>query len=165
MFRQYHGFIRYIHVWRLGVYWGEYVSKKLAVIGLSVAILAVYMWHDRIFGLLVIAPPGFEISAATETIMLSRYEGSSNSTTVTIRSVNGFQGTVTIEVALESPFTIGVVEPNHPPNLTLAAYEQASFELTFFVRSTISPGTKLVDVTATDGKIEVSVTVTLIVSS
>lgn len=141
------------------------MSKRSAVIGLSFAILALYLWHDRIFGLLVRTPPGFELLATTETIMLSRYEGSSNSTTVIVRSVNGFQGTVTIEVALESPFTIGVVEPNHPANLTLAANEQTSFELTFFVRSTISPGTKLVDVVATDGETESSITITIIVSS
>jgi len=135
------------------------------VLGLSVTILALYMYHDYIIGLLVNPQPSFELSAVTESIILYRYEGHSNSTIITIKSINGFQGTVEVKVTLKSPFMtiLGDIELSHPGNMTLAANEQVSFELFFYVRSTISPGTYLAEVVATNGELERSVTITLTV--
>ncbi len=139
------------------------MSRKLAALGLFVTIVALYMYHDQIFGLLIKPQPSFELSAATEPIVLCRYEGSSNSTIIAIKSLNGFQGTVVVNVTLKSPFMtmLGDIVLVYPDNITLAANEQASFELSFYVHSTTSPGTYLAEVVATDGKLESSVTVTL----
>jgi len=128
------------------------MSKKSAVLGLFVTIVALYMYHDQIFGLLVKPQPSFELSAAKEPIVLCRYEGSSNSTIIAIRSLNGFQGRIDVNVTLKSSFMtmLGDIELVYPGNILLAADKQASFELSFYVRSTTSPGTYLAEVVETD---------------
>ena len=92
--------------------------------------------------------PDFEVTANPSSIALSRYKGSSNSTVISIESINGFDGPITIRV--DSQVMIGHIDLLYPSEVTLTGNGQSDFVLDFYVPSAVAPGKYPIDIVAWD---------------
>ena len=129
------------------------MSKKSTVAGLILLVGLLYFFYDDIFGFLV--RPSFRLSVNPELIVLYRYKGSVNNTKISILSIDGYNGQLSIDVHLAGAIIIGDVQMIHPSEVSLEANQQVSFELTFRAVS-ITPGTYYADIVASDGQLKSS---------
>ncbi len=107
--------------------------------------------------------PDFEISANPEKVFLYSWEGSSNTTIISVKSVNGFSGEVTVKVGYT--YVIGDVRLYlDSSGVTLRAGGQAYCLLTLYTITPIHPGQYFVDVVGKSGNIEHSVRITVVVT-
>ena len=129
------------------------MSKKSTVARLILVGILLYFFNDKIYGFLV--RPSFELSANPGSIILNKNKGSTNSTIVSILSINGYNGKLSIAAHLTGVIIIGDIHLIYPSEVALEANQQVSFELTFRAVS-ITPGTYYADIVASDGQLESS---------
>jgi subtilase family serine protease len=99
-----------------------------------------------------VATPDFSISASPSALTIqARYSGSS---TITVTSLNGFSGTVSLAAS-------GLSSALSPSSLTVASGGSASATLSITVPSTTKTGTYAIIVTGTNGSLSHSAAVTV----
>lgn len=115
--------------------------------------------HSTSVAVTVPAPvtPDFSISASPSSLNIRR--GATGTSTVTIKSLNTFSGTVALTVTGPTGWTVSV----SPTSLTVASGGSASAALSIRVPTTASRGTYTVTVTGTSGSLTHSTTVTITV--
>ena len=107
------------------------------------------------------SPPDFGISAAPS--LLTIHLGSSGTSTITLTSLNGFSGTISLSSSI-SCSSICIIYPTanlNPTSVTVAAGGTASSTLTVSTTTLTTPGTYTVTITATSGSTTHTVTVTV----
>ncbi len=116
--------------------------------------------HSANYALTVTAPaaPDFSISASPLSVRMSRL--GSTSTTITVTSLNGFAGTV----SLSATAVTGVGESFSPSAIAVTSGGSGISTLTFTGSSGDSRGTFTVTITGTSGSITHTTTVTLTIS-
>ena len=97
------------------------------------------------------------MSANPDFLILRRYEGSVNWTTIILTSINNFNGNIALRV--EKGFGIfGDVKPRLTfHNVYLPGGGETQVLLTLYVQSSITPGNYYVDIIGSSGKIKHSV--------
>ena len=140
---------------------GSSTIQKAAAV-LAVVAIIIYFSYDHIYGLLT-AQPDFEISAAPDTVALS-YRGSSNRTTITVKSLNGLAGDVKLEVN-PSFGMFGIQFTLNPASTYLPANGQVSCVLELVVKSSVPSGFYFVDVVGVANNITRVARVTIKVSN
>ena len=133
-----------------------------AVLAVGLLLLVVLYYRDALAGF-VTPQPGFEIIASPETVTLSSLEGSTNSTAITFKSINGFSGDITLRVT-HSPLIGHLRITLDPTDPYLPANQATKSVLTLHVSSFIAPGDHRIEVAAVAGNLEHSVLVTVAVS-
>src|SRR2546421_245521 len=106
-------------------------------------------------------PPDFSISAAPSSLTI--HLGSSGTSTITLSSLNGFAGTVSLSSSIACSGTC-IIYPTatlNPASVTLAAGGAGTSMLTVSTTVLTTPGTYVVMITATSGSITHTVTVTV----
>jgi len=106
-------------------------------------------------------PPDFGISAAPSSLTI--HLGSSGTSTITLSSLNGFAGTVSLSSSIACSGTC-IIYPTatlNPASVTLAAGGAGTSMLTVSTTVLTTPGTYVVMITATSGSITHTVTVTV----
>src|SRR5438309_724727 len=106
-------------------------------------------------------PPDFSISAAPSSLTI--HLGSSGTSTITLSSLNGFAGTVSLSPSIACSGTC-IIYPTatlNPASVTLAAGGAGTSMLTVSTTVLTTPGTYVVMITATSGSITHTVTVTV----
>ena len=106
-------------------------------------------------------PPDFGISAAPSSLTI--HLGSSGTSTITLSSLNGFAGTVSLSPSITCSGTC-IIYPTatlNPTSVTLAAGGAGTSTLTVSTTVLTTPGTYVVMITATSGSITHTVTVTV----
>src|SRR2546427_114225 len=106
-------------------------------------------------------PPDFSISAAPSSLTI--HLGSSGTSTITLSSLNGFAGTVSLSPSIACSGTC-IIYPTatlNPTSVTLAAGGAGTSTLTVSTTGLTTPGTYVVLITATSGSITHTVTVTV----
>jgi fibronectin type 3 domain-containing protein len=106
-------------------------------------------------------PPNFGISASP--VSLSIHIGSSGTSTITLTSLNGFAGTISLSTSIACS-GVCVVYPTaslNPTSVTLSAGGTGASTLTVSTSVLTTPGTYTVTITATSGSITHTVTVTV----
>jgi len=128
--------------------WG--LSRKAAValcILLSVALLAVFLFQDSLFGFLRPSqPPDFGLSASPASLSLQGWVGSSAEATITVSSTGGFSSEVWLNVSASTGF-LGVLFTIDPPSVTPPAGGAAQARVTLTVYSGVTRRTHFIDVT------------------
>ncbi|MDH5794566.1 MAG: hypothetical protein OEZ24_00515 [Candidatus Bathyarchaeota archaeon] len=129
---------------------GKALVGVAAVICVSVVL---YFSYDCLYGFLR-PQPDFEIAAVPDSVVLRSYEESSNATLVTLRSVNGFSG----EISLKLVKSFGIMGDIRFDLASHSAYlppdGQYQVTLSLLVVSFVTQGEYYVDVVATAGQIE-----------
>jgi len=113
--------------------------------------------HSGTYTLTVTAPPPGDFSISASPTSLTIHRTASGSVTITVTSLNGFTGTV----SLSATPVAGVTETFNPTSVNVPANGSASATLTFQGSSGDSRGTFTVTVTGTSGSLSHSTTVTL----
>ncbi|TMI21894.1 hypothetical protein E6H31_04725 [Candidatus Bathyarchaeota archaeon] len=113
--------------------------------------------HSGTYTLTVTAPPPGDFSISASPTSLTIHRTASGSVTITVSSLNGFTGTVSLSA---TPVT-GVTETFNPTSVNVPANGSASATLTFQGSSGDSRGTFTITVTGTSGSLSHSTTVTL----
>jgi uncharacterized membrane protein len=139
------------------------MSRKSGVLGLALIVTVLWFCHEQIYGLLFWQKPGFELSASPESVVLYSRRGSENGTVITIKSINGYQGNLSVKVELKGFVIAGEIKATYLSNLILKANEQVSLGLTLYVPSLVVPGTYYAEIIVTDGELEVSLSVGVVV--
>src|SRR3989440_58044 len=106
-------------------------------------------------------PPDFSISAAPSSLTI--HLGSSGTSTITLSSLNGFAGTVSLSSSIACSGTC-IIYPTatlNPASVTLAAGGAGTSMLMVSTTVLTTPGTYVVMITATSGSITHTVTVTV----
>jgi uncharacterized membrane protein len=135
------------------------MSRKSGVLGLVLIVTVLWFCHEQIYGLLFWQKPGFELSASPESVVLYSRRGSENGTVITIKSINGYQGNLSVKVELKGFVIAGEIQATYLSNLILKANEQVSLGLTLYVPSLVAPGTYYAEIIVTDGELEVSLSI------
>ncbi len=107
--------------------------------------------------------PDFSIAANPTTMTLSA--GSSGTSTITLTSINGFSGTVSLSASVSSS-GVSLSSPNvglNPSSITLASNGSGTATMTVSTSLLTTPGTYTVTVDAVSGSISHSTTVTVTV--
>lgn len=126
--------------------------------------IVLYFSYDYIYGFLR-PQPDFEISANPDSIVLESYEGSSDTTVVTLKSISGFTEDITLKLSTsfgimgDIRFDLDSYEVHLPPD------GEAQCVLSLVVASYVTSGEYYVDVVATAGQVEHSVRIIIAVSS
>jgi len=141
-------------------------SPLVAVLVLLFAVL-VLIGYQYMCGFLALQKkppqPDFEISADPEQVAVHSWEGSSNSSVITVKSIGGFSGRITLEVGYT--FLFGDVRLIlNPSEVTLQGNDYADCLLTLYTLTPIKPGQYYVDVVGKSGSIEHSVRITVVVT-
>jgi len=141
-------------------------SPLVAVLILLLAV-SIFIGYQYMWGFLAsqVKPPqpDFEISADPEQVAVHSWEGSSNTSVITVRSIGGFSGRVTLEVGYT--FLFGDVRLIlSSSEVTLQADDRAYCLLTVYTLTPIKPGQYHVDVVGKSGSIEHSVRITVTVT-
>lgn len=137
------------------------MSRNLAI-ALIVFVLSFFSCCYLTGFLVVFQPqPDFELTANPISIGLDRYKGSSNSTVISVGSINDFNGTITFAVELQA--VIGYFDLLYPSEITLMPNGQADFVLDFYVPSAVAPGKYPIDIIACSGQLEHTVRVIITV--
>jgi hypothetical protein len=141
------------------------LNGKVVVIRFIIAIVIIsfvlYFYSDYIMGLLT-ARPDFELSANPMSIKLG-YEGTYNTTVITVRSINGFNSDVNLDVKPVLGF-VGVrfildLSEIHPP-----VNGVVSCTLKVEAGGSIAPGKYFTDVTGVANNLTRTVRITVEVS-
>jgi hypothetical protein len=127
----------------------------------SIIVLAILYYSDYILGILT-AQPDFQLSAGT-TLLKIGYVGSYNTTTITVRSINGLESNVTLDVK-PVLFIVGVKFTLDHSEVHLPANKEVTCELKIEAISTIAPGQYLIDVYGISGNITRTVRITIEIS-
>jgi len=129
-----------------------------------ISVFSILFCHDYIEGFLKLRPqPNFEISANPISITLHSWEGSTDRTIITVKSIGGFSGSITFEVL--RVYLIGDLRFTFDsPNVTLPADGQVQCILTFYVCSYIPPEKYYIEVVGIAGNLKHSVRITITVS-
>ena len=106
-----------------------------------------------------VTTPDFSISASPSALTIKA--GASGSSTVTVTSLNGFSGTVTLAATAPT----GLSASPSPSSPTVSSGGSASSTLTITVPPTTAAGTYTVTVTGTSGSLSHSATVTVSVQT
>jgi len=130
-------------------------QKLLVSLIVTIAVLSAIVYY-------LFLQPDFEISANPETVTLYTFRGSSNSTIITVNSIRGLGGTVTLTAA--PGFGIGEVRLTlDPSEAHLSAGGEAQSVLTLDVLFFIARGEYYVEVIGVAGALKRSVLITVIV--
>ena len=136
------------------------VVAVAAILCISVIL---YVSYDFLYGFLR-PQPDFEISANPDSVVLQSYEGSSNTTVVTLKSINGFTEDISLKLVKsfgimgDIRFELDSTEVYLPPG------GEAQCSLTLRVVSFVTSGEYYVDVTPTADQVEHSVRIIINVS-
>ena len=103
-------------------------------------------------------PPTPDFSISTSPSSLNIVSGSSDTSTITINSLNGFSGSLNLDA---SPAITGITTAFNPSSVTVSSGGTASSTLTISVGSTTTAGPYSLTVTGTDGSIMHSTTINL----
>ena len=129
---------------------GKALAGVAAIICVSVVL---YFSYDYLYGFLR-PQPDFGITAVPDSVVLRSYEDSSNATLVTLKSVNGFSG----EISLKLVKSFGIMGDIRFDLASHSAYlppdGQCQVTLYLLVVSFVTQGEYYVDVVATAGQIE-----------
>ncbi len=106
-------------------------------------------------------PPDFSISSSGTSFALGR--GSAAFPTITLTSLNGFSGTVNIQVSVTPATTHPVIASVNPTSVNLASGGTASTPLTINAAHNTVPGSYTITVTGTSGSLSHSVTISVTV--
>jgi len=137
---------------------GKTVAAKVFVL---VIVLTILNYHDYIFGILT-ARPDFMLSA-NSTLIRVGYVGSYNTTIITVKSINGFDSNVKLDVK-PVLFAVGIKFTLDPLEVHLPANKEVACELKVEATTTIAPGNYLIDVYGISGNITRTVRITVEVS-
>ena len=142
-------------------------KKPLLITAIPLFAFTVFLCYEYMWGALAprIEPsaPDFEISASPKTVFLHSWEGSSNTTVITVKSVNGFSSKVTVRIGYA--YLIGDVRLFlNSSEVTLPANGQAYCLLTLYTITPIHTGQYYVDVVGKAGNMEHSVRITVVVT-
>jgi len=142
-------------------------KKPLLITAIPLIAFTVFLCYEYTWG--VLAPrtgpsaPDFEISASPKTVFLHSWEGSSNKTVITVKSVNSFSSKVTVKIGYS--YLIGDVRLFlNSSEVTPPASGQAYCLLTLYTITPIHPGQYYVDIVGKAGNIEHSVRITIVVT-
>ncbi|MGA9388547.1 MAG: MG2 domain-containing protein [Candidatus Bathyarchaeia archaeon] len=102
-----------------------------------------------------VTTPDFSISASPSALTIKA--GASGNSTMTVTSLNGFDGTVTLVATAPTGWSASAI----PSSLAVSSGGSASSTLTITVLSTTAAGTYTVTVTGTSGSLNHSATVTV----
>jgi len=141
------------------------LNGKIVAIRVIVAIIVIsavaYFYSDYILGLLA-ERPDFQLSANPTQIRLS-YVGSSNTTTITVMSINGLDS----DVKLDAKPYLGLIGARFifdPSEVHLQANGEVSCTLRIYAMSNIEPGEYFIDISGVAGNLTRSIRVTVEVS-
>ena len=141
------------------------MNGKIVAIRVIVAIIVIsavaYFYSDYILGLLA-ERPDFQLSANPTQIRLS-YVGSSNTTTITVMSINGLDS----DVKLDAKPYLGLIGARFifdPSEVHLQANGEVSCTLRIYAMSNIEPGEYFIDISGVAGNLTRSIRVTVEVS-
>jgi len=109
----------------------------------------------------VSAPPDFTISATPSSLTIIK--GQSASSAITLTSLNGFAGTVTLSASLSPSIKKGPVATLTPTSVTLASGGTAMATLLVSMGGGTATGTYTITITATSGSLTRTTTVTVTV--
>jgi hypothetical protein len=139
--------------------------RKVVVGVAAILCIAVILFasYDCLYGFLR-PQPDFEVSAHPASIVLRNHEGSSNATVITVKSVNGFIGDISLKFVKGFGIMGDIRFDLDSPDLHLTPDGQAERVLSLFVVSFVTPGEYYVDVVATSGQVEHTVRITVTVS-
>jgi hypothetical protein len=110
-------------------------------------------------------PPDFGIAAAPSSITL--HLGASGTSTITLTSINGFSGTVTLSTSIACSSVACAVYPTaglNPTSVALSSGGTATSTLTVTTTALTTPGTYTVTITAVSGSITHTVALTVYVT-
>jgi|GEM_PF-1523919 hypothetical protein len=134
------------------------INAAKAVAAFVVLSVILYFYGDYWLGILT-ARPDFQLSANPSLVQLSRI-GSFNTTTITFRSINGFESDLVIDA--EPAFgVLGVKFTFEPSELHLPANGEVTCTLGVEVTSYMPQGQYLVDVSGVSGNLTRTIHVTL----
>lgn len=145
---------------RIGSKLRKVVVGVVAVLCIAVILFASY---DCLYGFLR-PQPDFEISADPDSIVLKSFEGSSNATVITVKSVNGFTGDISLKFVKGFGIMGDIRFDLDSHDLHLTPDGQAERVLSLLVVSFVTSGEYYVDVIATSGQVEHSVRIIVTVS-
>ena len=137
------------------------MSRKTAVARIFVAlvvVLTIVYYNDYISGILTVRPD-FQMSASS-TIIEVGYVGSYNTTIITVKSINGLDSNVKLDVK-PVLFIVGIKFTLDPSEVHLPANKEVTCELKIEATSTIAPGRYLVDIYGISGNITQTVRITI----
>lgn len=117
--------------------------KKALVILAVVAVLLLTFDDIEVF---LRPEPDFEIFADPKSVTLNSWEGSSNRTVIALKSINGFSGNITFEVAQGLRVLGDVRFTFDPANVKLSAGDEVQCVLTLYVCSHIPSGEYYIEV-------------------
>jgi hypothetical protein len=140
------------------------MSRKSVVAKVFIAlvvVLAILYYSDYILGILT-ARPDFQLSASSTLIKVG-YVGSHNTTIITVRSINGLDTNVTLDVK-PVLFIVGIKFTLNPSEVHLPANKEVTCELKIEAINTIAPGRYLIDVYGISGNITRTVRITIEIS-
>jgi len=136
------------------------VAAKVIIILVIVSAM-LYFNSGYIFGILTM-PPDLQLSASSTLIKVG-YVGSYNTTIITVRSINGLDSNVKLDVK-PVLFILGVKFTLDPSEVHLPANKEVTCELKIEVISTIMTGKYLIDVYGISGNITRTVRITVEIS-
>ncbi len=142
---------------------GNLAKKKLAVSAFILLCFLGFIAYNYLWGFLsssVQPKPEFRLSADPETVFLKSWEGAYNISIIKIESLNGFSGTVDLEIVFV--YLIGDVKVTlNSTRETLQPGGEAYVLLSFSVSAPIAPGTYKVNIVGRSGDLEHIVQVTV----
>lgn len=129
------------------------IRKNLLFISaLAIVFIVVGLSREYIFGIL--AKPDFTLSADSETIEVTYWKGSKNSTIITLKSYNGFEDFLSIELKESIGITSGLHIYATPQEIYLPSDGTAQVFLNLFVRYGLAPGHYFLDLTCKGSTIQ-----------
>jgi hypothetical protein len=122
------------------------MSRRIfaSVIVLVVVLVVIGLNYSRIIG--IMNRPDFEVSASFNLITIHYWQGNGNNTIITLNSINGFEGNITLEIIKSFGHPNGLEETLEPPKVFLPANGKVQASLTLFAKHTIPEGHYYVDI-------------------
>ena len=141
------------------------MSRKMLAAKVAAVLVAVscvlYFYGDYWLGILT-ARPDFQLSVDPNTIQLG-YIGSSNTTVITVKSINGFDSNVTLDIKPVSGVS-GVRFTLDPSEFRLSVNEEVKCALRIEATSFMVIGQYSIDVYGVSGNLTRSIRITIEVS-
>ena len=138
------------------------MDKKIVVLALALSLgIFILLFSYTFFGGYIKREPDFDISANPQSLILNSYKGSSNQTIITLGSINGFEGDITLSVS-RSLGVIGDVRVDLDfYQVHLPANGQVTVRLALYVTTAIAPGDYDVQVFANASDFNHSISVSI----